>query len=121
VGTYVSLGTPQYGSALANLGGCLGIESFRQMAIGSPFLAALNAGDDTPGAARYVSIYTTLDALVQPFGRSRLTGDAINVNATSHCPLRAVGHLGLLLDGAVYGLVRSALEGGTVATRCLAF
>jgi hypothetical protein len=43
------------------------------------------------------------------------------VNVTSRCPLRAVGHLGLLLDGAVYELVRSALEGGTVATRCLAF
>ena len=125
VGTYVSLGTPQYGSALANLGRlfglCLPSVACRQMAIGSPFLAALNAGDDTPGGARYVSIYTALDALVQPFGRSRLAGDAINVNVTSRCPLRAVGHLGLLLDGAVYGLVRSALEGGEVSTHCLAF
>lgn len=125
VGTYVSLGTPQYGSALANLGQLfgrlVGIVSFQQMAIGSSFLAALNAGDDTPGTARYVAIYTALDALVQPFGRSRLRDDAINVNVTSRCPLRAVGHLGLLFDGAVYGLVRSALEGGTIATRCLAF
>jgi triacylglycerol esterase/lipase EstA (alpha/beta hydrolase family) len=125
VGTYVSLGTPQYGSGLANLGrligDCLGIVACQQMAIGSPFLADLNAGDDTPGAPRYVSIYTAFDALVQPFGRSRLAGDAINVNVTSRCPLRAVGHLGLLLDGAVYGLVRSALEGGEVSTHCLAF
>jgi len=125
VGTYVSLGTPQYGSGLANLGrlisGCLGAVALQQMSIGSPFLAELNAGDDTPGAARYVSIYSALDALVQPFRKARLADDAINVNVVSHCPLRFVGHLGLLLDGAVYGLVRSALQGGTLSTSCVAF
>jgi triacylglycerol esterase/lipase EstA (alpha/beta hydrolase family) len=125
VGTYVSLGTPQYGSGLANLGRlisrCLRLVALQQMAIGSPFLADLNAGDDTPGAARYVSIYTALDALVQPFGKARLADDAINVDVLSHCPLRFVGHLGLLLDGAVYGLVRSALQGGALSTSCVAF
>jgi triacylglycerol esterase/lipase EstA (alpha/beta hydrolase family) len=125
VGTYVSLGTPQYGSGLANLGRgigrCLGGVALGQMAVGSPFLADLNAGDDTPGAPRYVSIYTAFDALVQPFRKARLEDDALNVNLQSHCPLRIVGHLGLLLDGAVYGLVRSALEGGAVSTSCLAF
>ena len=125
VGTYVSLGTPQYGTGLANLGRlighCLGIVACQQMAIGSPFLIDLNAGDDTPGAPRYVSIYTALDALVQPFDRARLADDAINVKLQSHCPFRIVGHLGLLLDGAVYGLVRSALQGGTISTHCLAF
>jgi triacylglycerol esterase/lipase EstA (alpha/beta hydrolase family) len=125
VGTLVSLGTPHYGSSLANvgrlIGQCLGILACQQMAIGSPFLADLNDGDDTPGGPRYVSIYTGFDALVLPFGRSRLLNDAINVPLQSHCPLRIVGHVGLLLDGAVYGLVRSALQGGTISTRCLAF
>jgi triacylglycerol esterase/lipase EstA (alpha/beta hydrolase family) len=125
VGTYVSLGTPQYGSAVANLcrlvGHCLGIVAFQQMAIGSPFLAELNTGDDTPGSLRYVSIYTAIDTLVQPTERARLAGAAINVKLQARCPFRIVGHLGLLFDGAVYGLVRSALQGGAVSTRCLAF
>lgn len=124
VSTYVSLGTPHYGSVLANLGRlighCLGIVACQQMAIGSPFLADLNAGDDTPGLPRYVSIYTVLDLLVQPFAKARLEEGATNVKLQSHCPLRLVGHLGLVLDGAVYGLVRSALRGGPISTRCLA-
>jgi triacylglycerol esterase/lipase EstA (alpha/beta hydrolase family) len=125
VGTYVSLGTPQYGTILAGFGRlvarCLGVVACRQMAPGSAFLADLNTGDDSPGAPRYVSIYTVLDLLVQPFGRARLEDGATNVKLQSHCPLRPVGHVGLLVDGAVYGLVRSALRGGAIATRCLAF
>jgi triacylglycerol esterase/lipase EstA (alpha/beta hydrolase family) len=124
VSTYVSLGTPHYGSVLANvgrlIGHCLGMVACQQMAVGSPFLADLNGGDDTPGAPRYVSIYTILDGLVQPFSKARLEDGATNVKLQSHCPFRIVGHLGLVLDGAVYGLVRSALQGGTISTRCLA-
>jgi len=124
VGTYVGLGTPQYGTSLASLGrligNCLGIVACQQMAVGSSFLADLNAGDDTPGASRYVSIYTGFDELVQPSGNARINDGAINVKVQSQCPFRIVGHLGLILDGAVYGLVRSALQGGTIKTNCFA-
>ena len=126
VGTYVSLGTPQYGASAANLiaflalGNCLGITGCQQMAIGSSFLANLNAGDDTPGSARYVSIYTLYDELVQPFTNAKIYDGATNVLVQSKCPLRTVGHLGLILDGAVYGLVEASLRGGSITTNCFA-
>ena len=126
IGSYVSLGTPQYGTLQANiiaffaLGNCLGIVACQQMTIGSSFLTNLNAGDDTPGTARYVSIYTIFDELVQPYTNSKLFDGASNVSLQSKCPLRVVGHLGLILDGAVYGLVRSALAGGSITTNCFA-
>jgi hypothetical protein len=90
------------------------------MTIGSSFLNNLNAGDDTPGAARYVSIYTTFDELVQPYTNSRIYDGATNVSLQSHCWWKVVGHVGLILDGAVYGLIRSSLRGGTISTNCFA-
>ena len=126
IGTYVSLGTPQYGTIAANIvnffgfGSCLGIVGCQQMTIGSSFLNNLNAGDDTPGAARYVSIYTTFDELVQPYTNSRIYDGATNVSLQSHCWWKVVGHVGLILDGAVYGLIRSSLRGGTISTNCFA-
>ncbi len=126
VGTYVSLGTPQYGAAAANLisffalGNCLWITGCQQMSIGSSFLANLNAGDDTPGGARYVALYTIFDELVQPFTNAKIYDGATNISLQSKCPLRVVGHLGLILDGAVYGLIKTSLEGGTIRTNCFA-
>jgi triacylglycerol lipase len=126
VGTYVSLGTPQYGTAQANivqflgLGSCLGVVACRQMTIGSSFLSDLNAGDDTPGATRYVSIYTVYDELVQPYTNARIFDGATNVSVQSACWWKVVGHVGLILDGAVYGLVRSALNRGSMSTNCFA-
>jgi triacylglycerol esterase/lipase EstA (alpha/beta hydrolase family) len=126
VGTYVSLGTPHYGAAAANLatflgfGNCFGVVACEQMAIGSSFLANLNAGDDTPGPLRYVSIYTIFDELVQPFTNARVGDGAVNVSVQSHCWWKTVGHVGLVYDRAVYGLVRSALRGGAISTNCVA-
>lgn len=126
VGSYVSLGTPQYGTAIANimafytLGSCLGITACVQMRIGSGFLAALNAGDDAPGAVRYTTVFTVEDVLVRPVGNAALTGGATNVLLQHLCPLRVVGHVGLVLDGAVYTIIRSALAGTPVSARCLA-
>jgi triacylglycerol lipase len=126
VGAYVSLGTPQYGTVAANLatffgfGNCLTVTACVQMSIGSSFLNNLNAGDDTPGAVRYYSIYTSVDELVQPYPNARIFDGATNILVQSHCWWRLPGHLGLLTDGAVYGLVRSALRGGTISTNCFA-
>jgi triacylglycerol lipase len=123
VGKYVSLGSPQYGTATASIGsflGCLGIVACDQMAIGSAFVNNLNAGDDTPGTTKYTAVATLHDELVQPYWNAWLDGGSANVLVQAHCPLRIVGHVGLILDGAVYGLVRSALKGTTIRTNCFA-
>src|SRR6266542_2607315 len=94
VGRYVSLGTPQYGTYVANIiaflgvGSCLGIVACQQMSQGSEFLAELNAGDDTPGTVRYTTVRTLQDELVRPVDTARLDDGATNVLVQSQCPLR---------------------------------
>jgi triacylglycerol esterase/lipase EstA (alpha/beta hydrolase family) len=115
----VSLGAPQYGTSLANLatwfglGNCLGITACEQMAIGSSFLADLNAGDDSFGPVQYTNIATKLDAIVTPYRTAFLDSDANNTNVAvqDRCWARLVGHVTLATDGAVYSGIRQALEG----------
>ena len=126
VGRYVSLGTPQYGTYVANilafigLGNCAGVVSCRQMTIGSDFIDDLNAGDDTPGAVRYTTVRTWQDELVRPVGNAALADGATNVLIQAWCPLRLVGHLGLALDGTTYTIVRQALRDATIRPNCFA-
>ena len=76
VDQYVSLGTPQYGTYVANivafvgLGSCAGMVACQQMSIGSDLLADLNGGDDTPGAVRWTTVRTLQDELVRPVGNA---------------------------------------------------
>ncbi|MFI7023474.1 esterase/lipase family protein [Micromonospora sp. NPDC049900] len=126
VGRYVSLGTPQYGTYVANivaflgLGSCVGVIACQQMTIGSSFLTALNAGDDTPGDVRWTTVRTRQDELVRPVDNAMLADGATNVLIQSRCPLRVVGHLGLVADGTTYSVIRQALRDQPVNPACLA-
>jgi triacylglycerol lipase len=125
VHTYVSLGSPQYGigrlalpSGLVSSLCALAPLPCEQMRRGSPFLARLNGGDDTPAGAVYYSIWTTDDELAAPPETAKLRDGAHNVHIQHYCPGLYVDHVELLLDRAVYGLVRSALQGGPIRARC---
>ncbi|HEV2781282.1 MAG TPA: alpha/beta hydrolase [Actinophytocola sp.] len=126
VDSLVSLGSPHYGTAIANLaaffgaGNCIGIVACQQMAVGSEFLADLNAGDDTIGSVRYTNLYTLYDELVRPIANATLRDGATNVLVQSQCPLRVVDHLGLALDGTVYDGIHDALRGAPVSLNCWA-
>ncbi|MBQ1073083.1 lipase [Micromonospora sp. C31] len=126
VGRYVSLGTPQYGTYVANivkflgLGSCAGIVACQQMSIGSSFLAGLNSGDDTPGTVRWTAVRTIQDELVRPVDNAKLADGATNVLIQSACPLRIVGHLGLVLDGTTYTVIRQALRDQAIRPNCFA-
>jgi triacylglycerol esterase/lipase EstA (alpha/beta hydrolase family) len=126
VDSLVSLGVPQYGTAIADIGAfflggnCAGVVACQQVVVGSDFLNTLNAGDDTPGPVRYTDIYTALDELVRPIGNATLRDGAQNVLVQSQCPARAVAHVGLVTDGAVYDGVRDALDGLPVRLNCFA-
>lgn len=126
VGRYVSLGSPHYGTYVANivaflgLGNCAGVVACQQMTIGSDFLADLNAGDDTPGSVSYTTIRTWQDELVRPVGNAALADGANNVLIQSWCPLRLVGHLGLALDGTTYTVIRQALRDQSTRPNCWA-
>ncbi|MGW5671555.1 esterase/lipase family protein [Micromonospora sp. NPDC003776] len=126
VDRYISLGSPQYGTYVANiinfvgLGSCVGIVACQQMSIGSSFLADLNGGDDTPGAVHWTTVRTWQDELVRPVDNAVLADGASNVLVQAWCPLRVVGHLGLVLDGTTYSIVRQALAGAAIRPDCFA-
>ena len=128
VDSAISLGAPHYGAAVANLltllglGSCAGVVACRQMTIGSPFLAALNAGDDTIGNVSYTNIASVNDGIVQPYTTSFLNNDGNNTNVKlqKQCPLRAVGHVGLPLDGMVYSGIQDALAHRAITLNCFA-
>lgn len=128
VDSLVMLGTPNYGTSLANLatfftfGTCIGITACEQMAIGSSYLGALNAGDDTPGNVSYTAITTAAELVVTPYTSVYLANDGniANIRVQSQCFGRWPGHLGLILDGAVYDGVRDALRHEAVRMNCWA-
>lgn len=126
VDTLVMLGSPNYGTAVANLatavtlGTCLNITACKQMAVGSTYLNSLNAGPDVISPVKYVSIYTIGDEVVFPHSTAALKDGATNVKVQSQCPLRSVGHLGLIADGTVYSGVDDALANRSITLSCLA-
>ncbi len=96
VDAWVSLGGPNHGIFAAEL--CFS-PSCREMRRGSPFLAALNEGDETPGGARFATWASPCDEIIDPPETVTLAGAA---NHRTAC----ISHLGLLRDGAVYRAVR---------------
>lgn len=109
----VMLAGPNHGTALAAKSppsGCF--PSCWQMTTGSNYLAALNAGDETPGAVSYTSVYTLFDELVQPqapVSTSALDG-ASNVLVQDVCPERPVEHAFMMADHTVHAIVMDALD-----------
>jgi len=106
----VLLASPNHGIAAADLcvasGNCW--PAVWQMATGSHFLTALNAGDETPGAVASTNVYSRTDELVEPSDTVPLAG-AANVAVQDVCPGRPVHHGGLLDDAPTWGLVLDAL------------
>ncbi len=78
----------------------------------SNFLQALNAGDETPGAIDYTSIYSLTDELVQPAlptPTAALAG-ATNIAIQDVCIGRPVQHGLEPFDAAVFALLLDALS-----------
>lgn len=128
VDSLIMMGTPNYGTSLANVasfltfGSCVGIDACNQMASGSSFLNDLNAGDDTIGNVRYTNIVTAQDEIIIPYTNGYLNNDGNNVNVKvqSKCWARLVGHVSIALDGTVYSGIRQALAKQAIDLDCWA-
>jgi triacylglycerol esterase/lipase EstA (alpha/beta hydrolase family) len=111
----VTLGSPHHGADLAALaGGVLPAEcpaACRELAPGSALLRRLNARDETPAGPTWVSLWTTVDATVQPPDSARLAG-ALNIPVQSVCPATRVGHGQLPTDPLVQQIVIAELRPG---------
>ena len=105
----VMLATPNHGTYQQPPGGIPCFASCYQMGAGSNFLATLNAGDETPGAISYTSIYTMFDELVQPNTTSMVDG-ASNILIQDLCALRPVDHALISGDAVGYALAVDAFS-----------
>ena len=111
----VTLGSPHHGTTLADLAGTYAPDrcptGCRQLGTRSDLLAVLNAGDETPDGATWVSIWTTRDGTVTPPVSARLDG-ALNVTVQSVCADARVDHLGLPGNALVQEMVLAELAAG---------
>jgi triacylglycerol esterase/lipase EstA (alpha/beta hydrolase family) len=125
---YVSLGTPQHGTQVANVIGAFPVigqlagticTACAQMAVGSAFLTALNSPTDVPGAVTYTALGTRFDELVTPAPQASFLQDGgTSASVQQFCPNDVVFHVGLLFDRPTAGLTISALRGGPLTTTC---
>ncbi|HEX9936678.1 MAG TPA: hypothetical protein VGB15_06135 [Longimicrobium sp.] len=103
VDAWASLGGPNHGTQAAWL--CFST-ACSEMRPGSAFLAALNRGDETPGAARYATWGSPCDEVVGP--------SSVALDGAENYPTPCVAHLDLLLDTAVYRQLRDFVSGRTI-------
>jgi len=112
-GTVVTLGSPHHGTTLADFAASAGpeacVDACAQLGRGSDFLADLNSGDETPGSAAYVSVWTAIDETVTP-PDSALLEDAVNIRVQDICRGAQIGHGDLTDDPLAIGLVLSVLQ-----------
>ncbi len=107
----LSIGSPQHGTALAELavgvaGGCPA--ACRELQPDSALLRRLNARDETPPGPVFVSVWSSADLVVVPADSARLDG-GLNLTVQSVCPRARTSHGGLPADPVVQALLRTAL------------
>ncbi|SOD74504.1 triacylglycerol esterase/lipase EstA (alpha/beta hydrolase family) [Jatrophihabitans sp. GAS493] len=110
----VTLGSPQHGTRLADLGSLVPGEcplACQQLGTGSELLTELNSGDETPSGPSYVSIWTTHDSVVLPPDSAVLAG-ALNMSVQSVCATSTVSHTALPTDSLVQKMVLAELSDG---------
>lgn len=82
-----------------------------QMRIGSAFLGALNADEETPGDISYTSVYSLTDTLSYPLPSLSALDGGTNVAVQDVCPGRPVDHVpGGFFDAAVYQMTLDAFS-----------
>lgn len=100
VDAWVSVAGPNHGTDTA--GSCSFVPC-REIEIGSAFLVALNAGDETPGLTRYGTWRSPCDMTINPDESVVLAGAT---NTLSAC----VAHTGFLGDAPTYQQVKAFVD-----------
>ncbi|MFF8942259.1 esterase/lipase family protein [Streptomyces sp. NPDC014864] len=100
VDAWVSLGGPNHGTDSANT--CFDT-SCTEMRIGSDFLNALNANDETPGTPRYATWWSPCDTVINP-------DSSVSLSGASNTKTACLSHTGLLTDATVYAQTRDMIN-----------
>ena len=105
---------------------CESLSPCVQMQLGSEFITGLNDGGMTPGGVDYYAFYTNNDELVWYWGtgifrlpvirydNAALGPNATNIEIGEMCPLRIVGHLGMIIDPVPIHMTLDALAGRAI-------
>ncbi|MGI8879815.1 MAG: lipase family alpha/beta hydrolase [Jatrophihabitans sp.] len=113
----VTLGSPQHGTDLASLAGSALPDACptacQQLATDSDLLRTLNAGDETPAGPVFVSIWSSVDQIVEPPDSAKLAG-ATNIVIQDVCAGSQVAHGQLPTDPVVTAMVVAELGTGAV-------
>jgi triacylglycerol lipase len=102
VDQWVSLGGPNHGTNLTPVCSWL-ITSCAEMAPDSSFLRDLNAGDETPGAVRYQTYWSSCDEFINPDSSTILSG-------ATNTGVGCIEHAWLLVSYPVSQQVRTLLK-----------
>ena len=102
IDAWVSLGGPNHGTDDVENEKC-GTQPCREIVPGSPFLLALNAGDETPGLTRYGTWRSPCDTTINPDESVILLGAT---NTLTPC----IAHFNFLLDDGVYQQVKAFIN-----------
>lgn len=97
---WVSLGGPNHGTTTANF---CGLQSCLEMRPGSSFLAALNTGDETPGATRYGTWRTPCDNVTTP-------PESVILSGATNTETACLEHSDLYQNATVYAQVRDFIR-----------
>ncbi|HEX9967006.1 MAG TPA: alpha/beta fold hydrolase [Solirubrobacterales bacterium] len=100
VDEWVSLGGPNHGTSAAYA--CFSA-SCVDMRPESPFLNALNAGDETPGAVNYGTWWSPCDEFINP-------DESVVLSGATNTKTACISHLALISDEAVYKQVREFVK-----------
>ncbi len=96
IDAWVSLGGPNHGTKTAN---ACADTSCMEMRIGSDFLNALNAEDETPGAPRYGTWWSPCDEVIDP-------KESVILSGATNTKTACMPHRQLKEDRTVYKQVR---------------
>jgi triacylglycerol esterase/lipase EstA (alpha/beta hydrolase family) len=108
----VTLGSPQHGTALAQLGALFPSAcptACVQLGPTSDLLIGLNTAPETPKGPAFISIWSTRDEVVLPPDSAVLNG-AVNISVQSVCASSQVRHGGLPADPLVAAMVAAELK-----------
>ncbi|WP_229506926.1 esterase/lipase family protein [Pseudoduganella rivuli] len=108
VAKVITLGTPHHGTALATFGP--GVNA-REMRLGSPWLAALAAGETAQTRALFVSLWSHHDNIIAPQNSSFLPG-ARNIEFSG------IGHVALGADARILRVVEDEIASITAEFNC---
>jgi triacylglycerol lipase len=114
----ITLGAPQHGTLLAQLGSLLAGAcpvACVQLGPTSDLLIGLNTAPETPKGPAFVSIWTNHDQVVLPPESAELQG-ALNMSVQSVCAQSVVRHDGLPTDRLVAAMVAAELTASPVRT-----